>query len=439
MASTLYISIPPRATIPANADWSSQVLPFALMSEEGHVQQQGQRRLSELREIAMNARQLSLLLAASDISLLTSKVPPMSAAKFKTALPNLFEEQIACDPADVVMVATAVVNGEATVAVADRVWLEALAKQVKDFPVKKIAAFPAQLGLVIPVSDSGVKESENAEESFVVALAEQYHATQELVLRTGAYAGLGLVLDQLDQSDKSQFLQMLAVLTDGRNVELHVPGNGQEDWQRALDQQKLSERIRLLPVSWQNRVAGLGHSGLNKAALDLMEGLGSVHKASFEWGPWRWPLRLVVMLVLVNVLGLNIQWFSLKREAKNLNDSLTQIYRSTYPGETIILDPLAQMQQKVALSQRMAGQLAPNDFIMLTSRFAQVWDGVMAGKAGTVMSIDYKERSLYVKPRSSSDIPLEQLRAALSAQSLMMSSSADGVLQIQVSSNGGKR
>ena len=436
MASTLYISIPPRATLQSNAEWSSLALSFALISDEGHVQQQGQKRLSDLRDLAASARQLSLMLAASDVSLLTSKVPPMSAAKLKAALPNLFEEQMTCDPADVVMVATAIVDGAVTVAVVDRRWLEMLAKHVKDFPVKKMMAFPAQLGLPMPVpvplTVSGNDDATKAGAASAVARVEQYHAGIELVLRNGIFAGLGLVLDQADQS---QCLQMLAVLSGADQVQLQVPSHTQEEWQRALEEQQLSGRIQLTSASWQNRVAGL-----NNSALDMMQGLDSAHKASFEWAPWRWPLRLAAMVVVVNLVGLNVQWISLKKEADHLNASLTQIYRSAYPAETIILDPLAQMQQKVALSQRMAGQLAPNDFILLMSRFTQVWDGLMAGKTGTIVSVDYKERSLFVKPRSSSDIPLEQLRAALNAQSLTMSSSADGVLQIQVNtSNGGQR
>ena len=75
-------------------DWSAQPLAFALISTEGRLQQQGQSSLAELKTLAIGAKQVAFILAASDTSLLKTKVPPMSAAKLKQALPNLLEDQL---------------------------------------------------------------------------------------------------------------------------------------------------------------------------------------------------------------------------------------------------------------------------------------------------------------------------------------------------------
>ena len=84
---------------------------------------------------------------------------------------------------------------------------------------------------------------------------------------------------------------------------------------------------------------------------------------------WRWPLILASAVLVINVVGLNVEWFRMKREAAALRATMTQIYKSTYPKDTVIVDPVAQMKQKIAASQRESGQAAPDDFTPLTASF----------------------------------------------------------------------
>ncbi|MDE2429156.1 MAG: hypothetical protein KGM99_10530 [Burkholderiales bacterium] len=416
MASTLYISLPSRVAAQGRPDWTTQALPFALMSDDGRMQQQGNKSLVELKALAVGVRQLSLLLAASDVSMLTVKVPPMSAAKFKAALPNLIEEQITCDPADAVIVATAIVEGQASAAVADRAWMESIAKMVKDWPVKKITAFPAQLAMVY---------ARDAEKTASV-LIEEKDGTRELLIRTGTVAGLGLTLD----SD-NEVLPMVSLLTQQVATRIYVAANSLDAWRASAQQLGLNGQMTFAVAEWPMRVAGI-----DAQTPDLMTAIADVHKAHVDWTQWRWPLRLLAAVVLVNLAGLNFEWFTMKREARNLQNALTQTYRNSFPKETTILDPLAQMQQKVNLSKRLSGQLAPDDFAVLAAQFAQTWDRVMPGKTSSIAGIEYKDRGLMVKIKSSENVPVDQLRAALAEQSLNIASSSDGSLKI---TRGGQR
>ena len=110
-----------------------------------------------------------------------------------------------------------------------------------------------------------------------------------------------------------------------------------------------------------------------------------------------------------------------------------QTYRMSFPKETVILDPLAQMQQKINLSRKIAGQSTQEDFLVLAAQFAQVWDMAIAGKqpAPSVVSMEYKEHSLFVKTKSTGLLPLEQLRTGLQEHVLILVSSTDGVLQVK--------
>lgn len=416
MASTLTISLPSRVAAQSSADWSSQALPFALFSAEGNILQQGLQTLTELRALSVGARQLHLLLAASDVSLLTIKVPPMPAAKFKSALPNLLEEQLTSDPADVALVATPVVNGEATVAVADRAWLESIAAKVKDWPVKKIAAFPSQLALTLP-----------QQENQVAALIENRDGSLALTIRQSELQGMGLNLAEAERDSAIAMLNLLAPETD---VGLYVVAGEVEQYQAMLQTLALNDRFTVRTISWQNRVGGIGVK-----TPDLMSDVSAIHKPSIDWALWRWPLRLLAAIVIVNVVALNIEWFSLKREARNLSAALMQTYKNSFPKETTIADPLVQMRQKVDLAKRLSGQFAPNDFAVMAAQFTQVWERVMVGKPADVVSVEYKDRGLNVKVKSPGQIPLDQLRAALAEQSMRMEATPDGILHITV---GGK-
>lgn len=416
MASTLTISLPSRVAAQSSPDWSSQTLPFALFSAEGNILQQGLQTLAELRALSVGVRQLHLLLAASDVSLLAVKVPPMSAAKFKSALPNLLEEQLTSDPADVALVATPVVNGEATVAVADRAWLELIAARVKDWPVKKIAAFPSQLGLTLP-----------QQENQVAALIENRDGVLALTIRQSESQGMGL---NLPEADRDSAITMLNLLVPETDVGLYVAAGEVEQYQAMLQTLTLSERFQVRAISWQNRAGGIGVK-----TPDLMSDVSAIHKPSIDWASWRWPLRLLAAIVIVNIVALNTEWFSLKREARNLSAALMQTYKNSFPKEMTIADPLVQMRQKVDLAKRLSGQFAPNDFAVMAAQFTQVWERVMAGKPADVVSVEYKDRGLNVKVKSPGQIPLDQLRAALAEQSMRMEATPDGILHITV---GGK-
>lgn len=414
MASTLYISLPSRVAAQHRPDWSAQALAFALISAEGRLQQQGHSSLADLKALAISAKQVAFILAASDTSLLKTKVPPMSAARLKQALPNLLEDQLITDPSDLVLVGGDVQDGEVTVAVTDKAWLEGLAKRVKDWPTRKFSAYPAQLSLAYD------EASQTAS-----ALIEEKDEGLELSLRDGVQHGLGLSLESAGMGDA---LSMLAQLSNSTKVAAYVPATAIEACQLALKSDGLEDKIEILPVSWVNRVAGI-----NTNTPDLMTGVAAEHMASFDWSKWRWPLRLAIALAVVNLLALNIEWFNLRREEKDQKSALLQVFRNTYPKETVISDPLKQMQQKINISKRAAGQFAINDFAVIAAQFSQVWDRV--GVPGGVASIEYKDRSLFVRIKPNVQVPMDALRSALAEQSMKISTASDGALRV---STGGK-
>ena len=78
---------------------------YAAASPGGAIEREGVAALSELAEQVKRAQRVVLLLAASDVTLLRIKMPPLSGAKLRAALPNLVEDRLMSDPEECVVVA----------------------------------------------------------------------------------------------------------------------------------------------------------------------------------------------------------------------------------------------------------------------------------------------------------------------------------------------
>ena len=132
----------------------------------------------------------------------------------------------------------------------------------------------------------------------------------------------------------------------------------------------------------------------------------------------------------INATALNIDWWRMKDEANSLRATMTQTYKSTFPKETVIIDPAAQMQQKITAAKHDAGLAAPDDFTAITATFGEAWASVAAasGKSIAIAALEYRERSLFVrlKPFSGtinirdSDALTQQMKTALAERNLSL-------------------
>jgi general secretion pathway protein L len=101
---------------------------------------------------------------------------------------------------------------------------------------------------------------------------------------------------------------------------------------------------------------------------------------------------------------------------------MIQIYKSAYPKESVILDPIAQIQQKIAIARHDSGMPAPGDFTAITAAFGEAWAGAVAaaGKSTAIASIDYHDSSLIVHLKQGGDAPTQQMQAALAKHDFVL-------------------
>lgn len=394
---------------------------FALVTRGDAIERVGVAALSELSATIAKVDRVVLLLVASDVTLLRLQVPPLSALRLKAALPNLVEDRLISDPAECVIVAGAASQGERTVAVMQRAWLETIIKSVRAYGARSIAAVPAQLCLPY-------------EAGIVSAAIARQEGEIDLTLRLSEHEGIGLsIMPEQADSSAGEVVQALCAAVPEAPVTLYVPDATLPAYQNAINATPgLNQRITVRHDDWSHWIGGADSTG-----LDLLAGLGAGFGLRTDWRPWRWPLALAAGVVVINAVGLNVGWRRMQGEADTLRASMIQTYKSAYPKESVILDPTVQMQQKIAAAQRATGQLVADDFMAIAADFGEAWASVMrtatGGKPGVsgIAALEYRERSLFVRLKADDEALAEQMKPALSARGLSLSQPAAGVWRIR--------
>jgi general secretion pathway protein L len=339
------------------------------------------------------------LLAGADVTLLSVQAPPLSGARLKAALPALVEEHILGDPADCVLVAgPQQPDGTRPIAVTDRAWLENLVRSLLAQGARSVSAEPAQLCL--PLQPGSVSAAVSG---------------SELILREGLYQGFGLALD----ANPAAVLQTARAFSGDAPLVLYVPASQLGEYQAlSLD---AGPGITFEADDWAHWIAGS-----KSTAIDLVTGLGAAASPQRDWRRWRWPIALAGLVVVVNLVGLNVDWLRLKREAGTIHQSMTQTFRSAYPNQTTILDPVAQMRQNISRARASTGEVSPDEFTYLAAAFGEAARNL--GRQPGIASIEYRERALSIKVKPETVDPgmAAQLRSALAARKLSLQETAPG-------------
>lgn len=424
--STLYIRLPSKAAADAAEHWLALPCPFALATPGDIVEREGIAPLSELAAEVASAHRVVLVLAASDVTLLRVKTPPLSAARLKLALPNLVEDQLMTDPDECVVVPGNLADGLRTAAVVQRGWLDILCKSFTSFGARSLVAVPAQLCLP------------HREGNVTAAIAE-HGVDIDLTLRLSEQDGIGLpIMPESVDTAPQEVLAALQTLAPGLPITLYVPQARVPGYQHAFGagsvagEPAVEAGVAVFADNWSHWIAGAG-----KSTLNLLSGLGAGSGPQVNWRRWRWAMGLAAMIVAVNAIGLNIDWWRMKREATGLRTAMIQTFKSAFPKETVILDPIAQMHKKIDEAQRNAGRAAPDDFGQLAANFAEaVAPELQGGKgpggaASVIASIEYHERSLLVHVKPDSKLSMDKVKVALAARNLSLTSPSNGVWQIR--------
>ncbi|MEG0821800.1 MAG: type II secretion system protein GspL [Burkholderiaceae bacterium] len=395
-ASRLLVLLPPRRDLVGKHDLDSGTEIGFLLLRAGAIEA-GRSPIALLPAAA----RIELVFDAADIYSAEIEAPPLPEGKLRLALPHLLEDRLLADPADNhVAVAPRQAGGKLPVAVISRAWL---ARVTDLFTAAGRAPATAWSSLyLIPAPTAGVVS---------LRLGESRG-----VLRSGEHEGLAFDLDAepaalIDVS--AQRLGATAIKRFG-----HMEG--------------------ALPTSLPIEVSGaVFDPAASSAAIDLLQGSFATRGRwpKVEARALRAPLAWSALALVVAIGGLNLYWFKLDNESRSLRAEMVAAFRSTFPRETAVIDPIAQARRQLTELRARAGLPSPDDFSVLNARLAQLF---AAAPVGIVDGIDYRDGSLTLKlkPQAANDAGLHNsLRAAAVQQGLDLRFEPDGSAKLRASGN----
>ena len=387
------------AWLPASAELGSA----ALLSDTRLLVWLGNSRTPQLLalEDMSGIKKINLVIDARDVLLLAAQVPPLSAQKLAQALPNIIEDRLLQDASEVVIaLGDKLPDGQRQLAIADRAWLEQVKNAFDRRGIKVGSIWPAQLalpqrdgrwivaavgnGLTLRTAQSGIGWSAgHSEDERVAALHGLFDA---------AKLGEHLSPDQSTVDaviDDTAWSEPLAKFAEQRNIRFEI-----------------FSLPRPVPCS----------ADLSAAASGKIGQLATGKK--FNWSTWRWPLWLAAACALVGVVGINAQWWLLAREKADLKLQAEQTFKAAFPSAGVVVDPPLQAQRLVSAMRGQSGQMAPEDFTVLITKFS---DAIEAVAVDSLSSVDFKDGRLKVKFQPGyADSPeaRDQLRKNLSRSGL---------------------
>ncbi len=414
--TTLIVMMPSRDPTVTSQEWQWPELPFLLLDKTGRTQREGRASLALLPRASSTV----LLIAARDLLMVSTSVPPLKGPRLRQALPNVIEDHLIQDAQSchLALDAQPLADGRQVVAAIDRGWFRFIVdgftaaghRNLRAVPVTRCLpqAVPEPIAAE-PVADASLAVAaqpvvacvfgpamQTAPELLVGAApsldAMRVNAPVELAIVRGASAeGLAVPVESVAAT--------VAALAGDAPVTLYVltgvPGGAPAG------------------VTLANAHA-LPFETLARRALDCRFDL-----CQFEFviQPWkldramlrrlRVPLALVAVSIVIAVIGANVQWLMMARERDAINAQMTETLLNTFPKTTVVLDPAGQMARQLQLLRVAAGEPSRDDFLALSDGLARSLGPV---PLNGIAALDYHDRRLDVtfKPGITVDAGLGQ-------------------------------
>lgn len=330
------------------------------------------------------------IIAPDRVLSIAAKLPPGSRRRWKSVLPFAAEEYTLPDPEENhVAPGATLADGRTMLVVVDKQWLKRIVE----------ACRTANLSLrrMIP-------------ETFLPTLAPE---TWALIwdgcggfLRTGA--ANGMALDQGDGHTAPLALRLClnsAQAALPQKIEVRFSQHAPEA-ERALPQWNGLPVTLSTGTAWDWRSADIPADALN-----LLWGDFAPRTRIGEWWPQLRPAALILLVALVvEAVGANIEWALLAHEKKNLTQEMGRIFHTAFGETSTLVNAPLQMQRNLAELRHTAGLPDDGDFLPLLDAAAAP---LAAFPAGSVRALHFESGRLDVELKLAASGDFGKLRQQL--------------------------
>jgi general secretion pathway protein L len=338
------------------------------------------------------------LLSWHRVSLPAGSVPrglggERATARLRAILEGLLEDDLLDEPAQVHLALQPQASSDAVVWVAacDRAWLTAALNALAEAgqPVRRIVPeFPPQ-SLANTVVMAG-----DADQPWVAGMLRSVaQGGQNAEAQADAQTDAGLLVCALNASTLERFMPVAGNAADVEQPQLFaepaVAALAERLCKRPVTLQQRPERLLLASLSpWNLAQFEL----LNMARTRQWSGATLFAKSFMHAPQWRAARWVLVLLVMVNLIGLNV--FAL-REQSSLADkrlAVRSVLTETFPRIPVVVDAPLQMAREVAVLRRNSGQASASDLESLLAALSGA-----APPTYTLTGIDFEAGQLRAK------------------------------------------
>jgi len=342
---TLRLWMPPMAELRSDSEIS-----FEVLDKNRRVQH---RATSTWMALPKNS-DCELVLAPCDVVLLEVRLPRLRGSKLAKALPALVEDKVLSDVEKIHVVATSpATDGAAIAAVVDRALLRRTLDIFERLKRRIASVVPAPFALPFQPGRWRVRIIHGAGAA-----------------RTDSDSGISFA-NGYDVPVELQLLVNKAVVPPAI---IEVDGDCDTDaWGQSLG----VEVKQVMPDPYAPPIM------LDLLQYEFAPGLA-------DWTRWRMTATLAVILILVMLGGLNLHAWKLRKEEHALREKMATIVKDANPGATVILDPMAQMRQRVDQLRTAAG-VNSAEFLSVALDLAKIVD------VDAVQRLEYADKVLNVE------------------------------------------
>lgn len=351
---TLFLRLPPRALVTDGL--LSAKIAFCILTSKDKIELQGAERLRDLERYARSAQSVIVLAAAVDVNIIFAALPAIGARKLNLALPYLVDEYLLADVACSVMLVGHRKNmdrdGRRSISIMQSAWLDEIGQTLAAIGARKFRLIPAQTCLL-----------PGQRASFASSVIMQHEQGLEVICKVdGGQQGAWLTPLMPPDASIRQCLDYLD-LSVRESVHLYVPP-------AFLDQLSTPDRpdITIQEYTWPYWIAA-ARTCLQTKSYDFSKKLK--RHANQRWIAAIWLLLAAVLLL--NMSLPTFDWWRLSRQSEKIRSSQALTYQQMFPAEPGGGNLLAKMDAKLIKARRANGVLAPDDFLAMSSAWAQAW------------------------------------------------------------------
>jgi general secretion pathway protein L len=328
-----------------------------VLDETRAIARRGRAVLAELPRLPRT----ELVIAAPDVLLVETALPPLSGARLRSALPSLAEPHLLADLENAFVVAARPAGGaRTTLAALDRALLQRALELLRRVKLEPASATPEPLTLPL------------APGRWRLRLGPSYAC-----LRTAPLHGLA---SSAQKPGEPPVELRLALEQAGNSrpeaIEVEGPCDS-ASWSAALG-------VPVVPID------AAPPARAEAVAFELLQ--YELAPRLVSWRAWRAPAVLAALCALTWIVGLNVEAALMRREERLLRTQMSAALHETVPSVPVVLDPLRQMQRAVADLRVGAGTGDPREFLPLATTLARA----LTLEADSVRALEFRGEALRV-------------------------------------------